>query len=143
MGCHGCHPAAVGCRWIASHATVDWWSTCTPHGTGGDRCENMSAGNAFRACDGDIRVLPCTRRQPSDDESTLASCKSMGWRENVQGEPKVVVAQVSASGHLRVVAFQKYLELLICIASRRPNRLAAEPSVNHMKHCHLYVIIWG
>jgi len=51
------------------------------------------------SCDGDVRDsdFHALRRQPSDDESTLASCTSTGWREDVEGGPKVVIAQVSAS----------------------------------------------
>ena len=69
------------------------------------RCTEWAA-IAARTCPLETPSEPATvtsecfhalRRQPSDDESTLASCMSTGWREDVEGGPKVVVAQVSAS----------------------------------------------
>jgi len=58
-----------------------------------------SAGNATEPATVTSECFHALGRQPSDDESTLASCTSTGWREDVEGGvgPKVVVAQVSAS----------------------------------------------
>ena len=85
VGRHGCRPVAVGSSGMC--LTVDW-SICTLR----ERVRWIPLiPSGFHVVGG----------QPSDDELTLASCTSMGWREDVEGRPKVVVELNSAGVSVR------------------------------------------